>query len=451
MSSYSPSRRQSLVAIILITLAILSCNAPERSVAPPGAPSGTPTSPPTSATLSPTPPQGGDVTLTPGGPVATPTPAPDVPGQGGCTLNAAYVADITIADDSEFQPGASFTKIWRIRNSGTCTWEEGAQLVAISGDRMSDVDAVNAPQTAPETSVDISVDMKAPTTPGTYRSTWQMQDPQGVRFGAQIYVQIVVPSPATNTPTSTATPTATLTATPTVTPTEAPAGDLPDLLITSLKVDAADPRQGVPLYIIAEIENQGDGAARNFRWAWRVCVTEGCDYTEAPGALTLEPGEKAIAQMAYTFKGWSNYTTEAWADSREEVRESNEDNNTRQLTIAVQQGLPDLIISNIAFDPDPPVQGESANVEVTVKNQGSKPAGAFKVTWWASVNAPAYACDWAVSALAENEQVKLTCAHTYASWYANITTRAVADSESAVGELDEANNSLEKQTTVEKP
>ncbi len=441
------SRRRPLLAIIFITLAILSCNAPDRSATP----SATPASPSTSASPSPTPLQEAEATLTPSGPVSTQTPAPDVPGQGGCTLNAAYVADITIADNSEFQPGVPFTKIWRIRNTGTCTWEEGTQLVAISGERMSDVDAVDVPKVAPEASVDISVDMKAPTTPGTYRSTWQMQDPHGVRFGAQIYVQIVVPSPATETPTPTTTPAATQTVTPTTTPTEVSEEDLPDLVITSLKADTDDPRQGNPLYIIAEIENQGDGAAQNFHWAWRVCVTEDCEYIEAPNALTLEAGEKAIAQMAYTFRGWADYTTEAWVDSREEIRESDEENNKRQLTLAVKQGLPDLIISNIAFDPDPPVQGESVNVEVTVKNQGSKPVDTFHVVWWASISAPSYACDWTVSALAANEQIKLTCAHAYPSWYANITTRAIADSEDAIAELDESNNSLEKQTAVEKP
>jgi len=444
MTTVPTSRRRNLLAsICTITLAILACNAPGRSVTP----SATLTLSPPTAQLSPTPLQGGETTVTPSEPSPTQTPVPDVAGPGGCTLNATYVADITIADNAEFQPGASFTKVWRIRNSGTCTWEEGTQLVVISGHQMSDVASVNVPPIVPEASTDVSVDMKAPSTPGTYRSTWQMQDVHGVRFGSQIYAQIIVPSPATDTPTPTTTPTTT----PTATPTEAPDEDPPDLVITDLRIDTDDPRQGVPLHIIVEIKNQGGSTAENFRWAWRVCISEGCDYIEAPGTLTLEPNEKAIAQMEYLFAGWANYTTEAWADSRNETNEANEDNNKRQLTIQVKPGMPDLIISSIAFDPDPPVQNQNATIEVTVKNQGSKPAGAFHVAWWASVSAPSHACYWPVSGLAENESIRLTCSHAYPSWYANITTRAIADVEDSVAELDETNNSREKQTAVDKP
>jgi TolB protein len=72
---------------------------------------------------------------------------------------------------------------------------------------------------APGSNTDVSVNFVAPGSPGTYRSTWQMQDPVGTRFGSQIYVQIVVPAPATDTPIP---PTAAPTAVPTAVPTAAP-------------------------------------------------------------------------------------------------------------------------------------------------------------------------------------------------------------------------------------
>ncbi len=129
----------------------------------------------------------------------TMTPAPPV-SSGGCSLNAAYVADVTIPDNTVVQPGAGFTKVWRMRNSGTCDWKAGTQLVFVSGEPMTAIGAVPVPAVAAGAMTDISVEMTAPTTPGTYKSVWQLQGPDGQRFGNQVYVQVVVPAPPTATP-----------------------------------------------------------------------------------------------------------------------------------------------------------------------------------------------------------------------------------------------------------
>ena len=156
--------------------------------------------------------------------------------------------------------------------------------------------------------------------------------------------------------------------------------------------------------------------------------------------------------MEYTFGGYANYTTEAWVDSRETVTESDETNNTNQLPISVRVGLPDLVISAVTFDPAPPVQGQSTTVEVSVHNRGSKPAGGFDVEWWASVSAPAPACEWNVTGgLVPEGTVTLDCTHVYPSWYSRITTRATADVNEDVAELDEGNNALDEVTSVNEP
>lgn len=375
-------------------------------------------------------------------PTSTNTPAPDVSGPGGCTLNASWVADVTVPDNTEFAPGATFNKVWRVRNSGTCTWEAGTQLVFVSGEPLGGPTAVAVPAVAPGSNTDIGVDLIAPAAPETYRSTWQLQAPDGVRFGSQIYVQIVVPEAATEEPT----------AEPTATPTEEAAAP-PDLIITDLKVDTSDPRQGIPLHIVATLRNQGDSPAENFHWAWRVCVHAGCTFTEAPGAFTLGPGEEVVVQMEYLFNGWSTYTTEAWADSREEITESDEANNTRQLVIPVQAGRPDLIISEIKFTPYPPVQGENTTVEVSIHNQGSNNTpGAFAIEWWGGVNFPTPSCEWTMlGSIAKGDTATVHCTYVYGSWYGNITTRAIADVNDATIELDETNNSMDRVISVAKP
>jgi hypothetical protein len=431
-----PDNHRSLAltgALVIVIAAALACNAP--------------VSPTPSLELyltltrlhtpqsSPTPP--------PPSPTVTHTPFPDVSGPGGCTLNAAFVADVTIPDDTELAPGESFTKVWRMHNTSTCAWDEGTQLVFVSGEMMDASRTAEIPPVALDAQVDVSVEMVAPTAPGTYRSTWQLQSPDGTPFGTQVYVQIVVPAPATQTPTPTDRPTQQSTEEP----------KLPDLIITSLDVDTDDPRQGIPLRIVATFRNQGGEIAEEFYWAWTICIDDdNCEDTESPDTFTLEPGAEVVAEMEYTFNRSADYVTEATVDARGEIEESNEENNARQLGISVRPGMPDLVISAIAFDPDPPVQHQETSVELTIRNQGSKPADAFKVQWRGRVDLSEPSCTWTVdSGLAEDATLDLSCTFTYSNWYNTITTRAIIDADDDVPELDETNNSLDRETEVKRP
>lgn len=421
------------VALVIVIAAALACNAPASPTPSPElyltltrlhTPQSSPTPPPPSPTV-------------------THTPFPDVSGPGGCTLNAAFVADVTIPDNTEFAPGESFTKVWRMHNTGTCAWDEGTQLVFVSGELMDASRTVEIPPVAPDAKADVSVEMVTPTTPGTYRSTWQLQSPDGTPFGTQVYVQIVVPAPATQTPTPTEKPTQQSTEEP----------KLPDLIITSLDIDADDPRQGIPFRLVATFQNQGDEIAKGFYWVWRVCIDDDkCEDTESPDTFTLEPGAEVVAEMEYAFDSPADYVTEAIVDAREEIEESDESNNARQLAISIGPGMPDLIISAIAFGPDPPVQHQETNVELTIRNQGSKPADAFEVEWLGRVDFPEPSCTWTVdSGLAEGSTLDLDCTFTYSNWYDKITTRAIIDADGDVPELDETNNSLDRETQVKQP
>ncbi len=179
-------------------------------------------------------------------PAPTDTPAPDISGPGGCTLNSHYVADVTVPDNAEFAPGTTFHKVWRVRNSGTCTWETGVQLLFVSGESLGGPAAVNVPAVAPGANTDIGVDLVAPAAPGSYRSTWQLQTAEGVRFGNQIYVQIVVPETATNTPepteTGTATESPTVISTPGTLPTIMPITLIPPI-ITIIPIATVTPAE----------------------------------------------------------------------------------------------------------------------------------------------------------------------------------------------------------------
>jgi len=138
----------------------------------------------------------------------TPTPVPDVEAEG-CTLNASFVADVTIPDDTVMAPGAAFVKSWRMRNSGTCDWGEGFSLVFVSGQQMEGPASVAVAQTPAGSVVDVSVELEAPATYGTHRGNWRMQSDEAAMFGSTFWVRIVVPAPATGTPLPGPTPTPT--------------------------------------------------------------------------------------------------------------------------------------------------------------------------------------------------------------------------------------------------
>lgn len=137
-----------------------------------------PTSPPLQPpTLAPS--------ATPSLPIMTPTQECD---------KADFIKDVTIPDGAVFAPGETFTKTWRIKNIGTCTWTTGYALIFDGGSAMGGF----SPQpltgsVSPGQTVDISVNMTAPNNGGDYVGNWQIRNASNVLF-AKIYVMIKVQS-----------------------------------------------------------------------------------------------------------------------------------------------------------------------------------------------------------------------------------------------------------------
>jgi hypothetical protein len=156
------------------------------SIIPPGGSADTPV--PTifpTATLPP-------VFPTPIYPTATPLPPVVItvivpgggsPGSTSCD-QATFVRDVTVKDGSVFAPGEAFTKVWRVRNSGSCTWSADYRLVFDSGDAMGGKTsfALGA-RVRPGETMDVSATLRAPDAAGTYRSNWVLQNENGREFG----------------------------------------------------------------------------------------------------------------------------------------------------------------------------------------------------------------------------------------------------------------------------
>lgn len=193
------ARKKVLIITILLLGIAVSCNLPFNLQSQDGliaayaqqtvqayltqnAPTTTPIEPTTTATLLPT--------LTPAATatvkaLATSTPQP---------CNRAFFVSETIPDGSKINAGDSFTKSWRLKNTGTCTWNSNYRLVFVDGNQMSGPNSVKLIGfVKPGESVDILVDLKAPVKPGTYTGFWRLQSDDTNKF-AQVYVKITVPS-----------------------------------------------------------------------------------------------------------------------------------------------------------------------------------------------------------------------------------------------------------------
>lgn len=179
------ARVVSILAVLMIV--IPACNLPSNAPATepsnivltaaaltvqaqitPSTPFSTPTLPPPAPTNTPL----GVPTLPP----ASPRP-PAASATALCDL-AQFMKDVNIPDGSQLAPGAAFTKTWRLRNAGTCTWS-GYSLVFESGDLMGGT-AQTFGTVPPGQDVDVSVNFTAPTAPGTYRSYWRIRNASGV-------------------------------------------------------------------------------------------------------------------------------------------------------------------------------------------------------------------------------------------------------------------------------
>jgi len=138
---------------------------------------------------------------------------------------AMFISDVTIPDGTRLSPNQAFTKTWRLRNVGTCTWTNAYQLVFDQGAAMSGPSSVNlAGNVAPGQTIDVSVNLVAPAGPGRHKGYWKLRNSAGASFGiggnanTAFWVDIEVVSTTitvtpTVTPTTTVTPTGTATGT----------------------------------------------------------------------------------------------------------------------------------------------------------------------------------------------------------------------------------------------
>lgn len=279
----------------------------------------TPTTEPTVATRTPQPPE---VAASVNTPTSTQAELP-------CN-QAVFIADITIPDGTDIQTGAGFTKTWRLQNAGSCTWTSNYHAVFESGTRMGAPNAVAVTGGSVPTgsSVDITVNLTAPAAPGTYRGNFRLRSPDGVLFGvgsgAPFYVEIDSVAPAAEEP-----PPAE----------EEPAPEvvhLPDLIITSLTLNPANPTKGDPVTVTVQTKNQGNAVSGPYVvswWAGENYAAPACTWN----VDNSNPNGGRVLSCVYAgYPSWyPSLWTKAVIDPGGAVVESNDGNNTYRKEIQV--------------------------------------------------------------------------------------------------------------------
>ena len=190
-----------ILAGVAIILAILACNLPSNApnqqdpgaVMTAAALTVQAQLPPSAPAASPVPTQTTAPTAIPF-PTIPPTPVPPPATPTSNCDNAQFITDVTYPDNTVVTGGASFTKTWRLKNIGSCSWTPSYALVFTGGESMSGPSTqaltgnVNSGQT-----MDISVNLTGPSADGTHTGNWGLRNAAGVIF-AHFYVQVKVGS-----------------------------------------------------------------------------------------------------------------------------------------------------------------------------------------------------------------------------------------------------------------
>jgi len=429
-------------------------------------------------------------------PTATPTPTPTPTPTGRPDL---VVTDISW-EPANPTPGSAVTLKATIKNQGTAatpagvihgvffTFDDGAAGPSVWSDSHTASLAPGASVTltangGPAGSIWTAVE-------GTHTVKAHVDDMERMVesdennniLTAPITVSRAVPTP---------TPTATPTPTPTVTPTPTPAGR-PDLVVTDISWEPANPTPGSAVTLKATIKNQGtaatpagvihgvfftfdDGAAGPSVWS------DSHTASLAPGAsVTLTANGGPAGSIWTAVEG--THTVKAHVDDMERMVESDENNNILTAPITVSRavptptptatptptptvtptptpaGRPDLVVTDISWEPANPTPGSAVTLKATIKNQGTAATPASVIhgvffTFDDGAAGPSVWSDSHTASLAPGAWVTLTANGGPAGsiWTAVEgvhTVKAHVDDMERMVESDENNNILQKTISI---
>ena len=128
------------------------------------------------------------------------------------TNNAAIAGFSTTANLDHLPAGTTFEATWQFRNTGSTTWDQNYQLVytltphaetanfprsPLGSQLTQSIGQIGNRQTVrPGETIALTVRFTTPGAAGTYATNWQLQAPDGRRFGPVRWMRVVVPRTA---------------------------------------------------------------------------------------------------------------------------------------------------------------------------------------------------------------------------------------------------------------
>ncbi|MDY0392376.1 MAG: PKD domain-containing protein [Candidatus Bipolaricaulis sp.] len=213
----------------------------------------------------------------------------------------------------------------------------------------------------------------------------------------------------------------------------------PDLVVDNITYSPTMPTLGSTVTFQVTVRNQGTASAGSFtvRLQGVASYQDATVSSLAAGASTTRTFTLPLSTSPETFT--------ATADVNGQVSESDEANNTRQVTVTGPVARPDLVVDNITYTPTTPNLGQTITFQVTVRNQGTASAGSFTVR----LQGAATYQDATVSSLAAGASTTRT--FTLPLSTSPETFTATADTNGQVTESDEANNQRQVMITAAVP
>lgn len=81
--------------------------------------------------------------------------------------------------------GVEFTRVWRLKNAGECTWGPDYALVHADGEAMTETTSILLGRSvAPGEEVDLALALTSPAEPGEHSGVWLLRNERGFTFGA---------------------------------------------------------------------------------------------------------------------------------------------------------------------------------------------------------------------------------------------------------------------------
>lgn len=111
----------------------------------------------------------------------------------GCVVDVTFVEDLSIPDGTTTSPASTFTKRWRVQNTGTCPWTDRYAWAFTGGDPLTIESISTIELVEPGDTYDVAVTLRSPAESGAYAGQFQLAEPGTLTpIGPALYFVIQV-------------------------------------------------------------------------------------------------------------------------------------------------------------------------------------------------------------------------------------------------------------------